>query len=155
VVRIHRAGEGAPYTGLKPAGLSEGPIIPIAEKAIEIGIACERLGNYDQATTEYQRALDLDDCLWPAYNSLGVLYLTERDSPDAALTLLPDGLKRTKQACGQRVYSPAEQLLAEGVSLATIRKRLGHKNLQTTLRYAEQSDATIDSTPYWQGVNSE
>jgi len=35
VVRIHRAGEGAPYTGLKPAGLSEGPIIPIAEKAIE------------------------------------------------------------------------------------------------------------------------
>jgi hypothetical protein len=37
VVRIHRAGEGAPYTGLKPAGLSEGPVIPIAEKAIESG----------------------------------------------------------------------------------------------------------------------
>lgn len=37
VVRIHRAGEGAPYTGLKPAGLSEGPVIPIAEKAIETG----------------------------------------------------------------------------------------------------------------------
>jgi hypothetical protein len=35
VVRIHRAGEGAPYTGLKPAGLSEGPVIPVAEKAIE------------------------------------------------------------------------------------------------------------------------
>jgi len=35
VVRLHRAGEGAPYTGLKPAGLYEGPIIPIAEKAIE------------------------------------------------------------------------------------------------------------------------
>lgn len=35
VVRLHRAGEGAPFTGLKPAGLSEGPIIPIAEKAIE------------------------------------------------------------------------------------------------------------------------
>ena len=37
VVRIHRAGEGAPYTGLKPAGLSEGPVIPIAERAIETG----------------------------------------------------------------------------------------------------------------------
>lgn len=37
VVRIHRAGEGAPYTGLKPAGLDEGPVIPIAEKAIESG----------------------------------------------------------------------------------------------------------------------
>jgi len=37
VVRLHRAGEGALYTGLKPAGLYEGPIIPIAEKAIETG----------------------------------------------------------------------------------------------------------------------
>ena len=37
VVRIHRMGEGAPYTGLKPAGLSEGPVIPIAERAIESG----------------------------------------------------------------------------------------------------------------------
>jgi hypothetical protein len=37
VVRLHRAGEGAPYTGLKPAGLDEGPIIPIAERAIEAG----------------------------------------------------------------------------------------------------------------------
>ena len=37
VVRLHRAGEGAPYTGLKPAGLDEGPMIPIAERAIETG----------------------------------------------------------------------------------------------------------------------
>lgn len=37
VVRIHRAGEGAPYTGLKPAGLSVGPVIPLAERAIEEG----------------------------------------------------------------------------------------------------------------------
>lgn len=39
VVRVHRAGEGAPYTGLKPAGLSEGPVIPVAERAIETGNA--------------------------------------------------------------------------------------------------------------------
>jgi hypothetical protein len=37
VVRVHRAGEHAPYTGLKPAGLDVGPIIPLAEKAIETG----------------------------------------------------------------------------------------------------------------------
>ena len=37
VVRIHRAGEGAPYTGLKPAGLDIGPVIPVAERAIENG----------------------------------------------------------------------------------------------------------------------
>lgn len=37
VVRIHRAGEGAPYTGLKPAGLGEGPVISVAEMGIETG----------------------------------------------------------------------------------------------------------------------
>lgn len=37
VVRLHRMGEGAPYTGLKPAGLSVGPVIPLAERAIEDG----------------------------------------------------------------------------------------------------------------------
>ena len=36
-IRLHRAGEGAPFTGLKPAGLSEGPVVPKAEKAIETG----------------------------------------------------------------------------------------------------------------------
>lgn len=37
VVRLHRAGEGAPYTGLKPSGLDVGPVIPVAERAIETG----------------------------------------------------------------------------------------------------------------------
>ena len=37
VVRIHRAGEGAPYTGLKPAGLDVGPVIPLAERAVDTG----------------------------------------------------------------------------------------------------------------------
>ncbi len=34
-VRLHRAGEGASFTGLKPAGLDVGPVIPVAERAIE------------------------------------------------------------------------------------------------------------------------
>lgn len=37
VVRIHRAGEGAAFTGLEPAGLDVGPVIPLAERAIESG----------------------------------------------------------------------------------------------------------------------
>jgi hypothetical protein len=37
VVRIHRTGEGALFTGLKPAGLDTGPVIPVAEQAIETG----------------------------------------------------------------------------------------------------------------------
>lgn len=36
-VRLHRAGEGAPYTGLKPAGINYGLAIPAAERAIETG----------------------------------------------------------------------------------------------------------------------
>jgi hypothetical protein len=39
VVRLHRAGEGAPYTGLKPAGQSFGPVIPLAEISVETGSA--------------------------------------------------------------------------------------------------------------------
>ena len=37
LVRIHRAGEGEPYTGLKPAGRDLGPAIPAADKALESG----------------------------------------------------------------------------------------------------------------------
>jgi len=35
LVRVHRAGEGAPFTGLKPAGRDLGPAIPAGDKAIE------------------------------------------------------------------------------------------------------------------------
>ena len=37
VIRLHRAGEGAAYTGLKPAGIDYGPVIPAAELAVETG----------------------------------------------------------------------------------------------------------------------
>jgi hypothetical protein len=37
LVRLHRAGEGAPYTGLKPAGRDLGPAIPLADKAVATG----------------------------------------------------------------------------------------------------------------------
>jgi hypothetical protein len=37
LVRLHRAGEGAAYTGLKPAGRDLGPAIPAADRALESG----------------------------------------------------------------------------------------------------------------------
>jgi hypothetical protein len=37
VIRLHRAGEGAPYTGLKPAGIDHGPVITAADHAVETG----------------------------------------------------------------------------------------------------------------------
>jgi hypothetical protein len=37
VVRLHRMGEGASYTGLRPAGVDYGPMIPAAEQALQSG----------------------------------------------------------------------------------------------------------------------
>lgn len=39
LVRVHRAGEGAPFTGLKAAGRDLGPAIPAADKAVDTGSA--------------------------------------------------------------------------------------------------------------------
>lgn len=36
-VRLHRTGEGAPFTGLRPAGLDPGPAVQAAEEAVERG----------------------------------------------------------------------------------------------------------------------
>lgn len=59
VVRVHRAGEGAPYTGLKPPGLDVGPIIPVAERAIASG-DCEPLRRLlaTEVDHEVQRRFD-------------------------------------------------------------------------------------------------
>lgn len=37
LVRLHRESEGAPYTGLKPAGTDFGPAIPAGDNALETG----------------------------------------------------------------------------------------------------------------------
>lgn len=42
-------------------------------------------------------------------------------------------------------HAHATELINDGVSLTTIRKRLGHQNMQTTLRYAELFDAEADA----------
>jgi hypothetical protein len=59
VVRLHRLGEGAPYTGLKPAGRDLGPAIPAADEALQSGdveplvdLLTERMHN---GVTEYFR----------------------------------------------------------------------------------------------------
>jgi len=62
VVRVHRAGEGAPYTGLKPAGLDWGPVVPEAEKAIAQGNADEVIGfvtsfTEDELRERFERAM--------------------------------------------------------------------------------------------------
>lgn len=64
VVRVHRAGEGALYSGLKPAGLDVGPVIPLAEQAIEAGSPdelIEALTDIVQAETRkrFERVMQL------------------------------------------------------------------------------------------------
>jgi hypothetical protein len=41
LVRVHRASEGAPYTGLKPAGTDLGLAVPAADRAIATGSLAE------------------------------------------------------------------------------------------------------------------
>lgn len=54
--------------------------------------------------------------------------------------------ERADVACTlhQLRHSHATEMVNDGVSLATIRKRLGHKSIQTTLLYAERTDRTAD-----------
>ena len=49
LVRIHRAGEGVAYTGLKPAEIQVNPGIEAADKALEKGSAEELLKNLNGA----------------------------------------------------------------------------------------------------------
>lgn len=51
---------------------------------------------------------------------------------------------REKITLHQLRHTHATELINDGVSLTTIKRRLGHANMQTTLRYAEQSDQTAD-----------
>ncbi|MEE9913412.1 MAG: hypothetical protein K4571_17005 [Deltaproteobacteria bacterium] len=48
LVRIHRAGEGAPYTGLKP-GAAVDPAVALADKALEVGSADKLVGVLSKA----------------------------------------------------------------------------------------------------------
>ena len=52
LVRIHRASEGAPYTGLKPAGRGLGPAITAADRALETRSLRELLSILTETVTE-------------------------------------------------------------------------------------------------------
>lgn len=62
VVRLHRAGEGEPYTGLKPLGTDLGPVIPLADKSLAAGSPAELLKLFPASTradvaSRFQEAL--------------------------------------------------------------------------------------------------
>ncbi|MCJ7538252.1 MAG: DUF6448 family protein [Desulfobacterales bacterium] len=51
LVRIHRAGEGAPYTGLKP-GAAVDPAVALADKALESGSVDKLVNTLNDATAK-------------------------------------------------------------------------------------------------------
>ncbi|MGB6011574.1 MAG: DUF6448 family protein [Desulfobacterales bacterium] len=51
LVRIHRAGEGAPYTGLKP-GTAVDPAVALADKALESGSVDKPVNTLNDATAK-------------------------------------------------------------------------------------------------------
>lgn len=62
LVRLHRAGEGAPYTGLKPAGEVE-PVVAMADQALDSGsveVLAAAIGKHasDGVRQRFARALD-------------------------------------------------------------------------------------------------
>jgi hypothetical protein len=62
LVRVHRAGEGAPYTGLKPAGAVE-PIIAASDKALDTGSIGDLVQEVNQLVakgirTRFDKALE-------------------------------------------------------------------------------------------------
>lgn len=66
LIRIHRAGEGAPFEGMKPAGVPVDPRVAAADKSLEVGDLSPFSGVLPQEEIEaleekFQRALALKD----------------------------------------------------------------------------------------------
>ena len=101
LVRVHRAGEGAPYSGLKPAGTVE-PAVAAADRAIQTGklqplgkLVVERMekglhGHFDAVMTKKKYRPD-DVAAGRAYSSayVGFVHYAER-LYEAADTLAPE-----------------------------------------------------------------
>lgn len=98
-VRVHRAGEGAPYTGLKPAGLDVGPVIPAAERALATG-SPDELADLLCTTARHQ----------VAHRLAAAMAL----KPDAGATVA-EGREYVEAALGLQVWSHTvhRQLLAD------------------------------------------
>lgn len=63
LVRVHRAGEGAPYTGVKPAGAETDPAIVAADKVLEKGSIDNLVKHMNEAVAtgiqaRYQNAVE-------------------------------------------------------------------------------------------------
>ena len=99
VIRLHRAGEGAPYTGLKPAGIDYGPGIPAAEHAVQTGdIAALRevlVEQVEHALTErLAHVRELKDVSLNPKTAADVPHARERISAELAFITFAESLRQ-------------------------------------------------------------
>ena len=104
-VRLHRAGEGAPYTGLQPAGTDFGPVIPAAERALETGDAKALQALLaEEVRHAIQARLTEAAAKWPAIKApethADVAAARERVSAEFAFIGFAEGIHRATEGAG-------------------------------------------------------
>lgn len=104
-VRLHRAGEGAPFTGLKPAGTDFGPAIPAAERALESGDLKPVLAVLNEAAAHgaqarFEHAAHLEAASKQPASHDAVAAARERVSAELAFIGYVEGIYLASQAAG-------------------------------------------------------
>ena len=106
-VRLHRAGEGAPYTGLKAAGQDFGPAIPAAERAIASGdlskvkaVLSEEMQHGLAARFEHARHVQGHAIAPKAANDVAAA--RERASAELGFVTYVEGLRQAVQGAGHQ-----------------------------------------------------
>jgi len=104
-VRLHRAGEHAPYTGLKPAGTDFGPAIPAAERALEEKNLKEVVTILDEAVAhgvgaKFEHAAHLQAVSKESVSQAEVAAARERISAELAFIGYVEGIYLATQSSG-------------------------------------------------------
>jgi tetratricopeptide (TPR) repeat protein len=112
-----------------------------AKAHFNLGSAYELLQDDEQAISEYELALTLDDTLSAAYDAIGHLYLNTGRDPDRALTLLLAGLSRV----ADRRQNPPKAETGEVLQEAKLKLHIGWAYLekglpQTALEFLQAAD---------------
>jgi hypothetical protein len=108
VVRLHRVGEGAEFTGLQPAGVDYGPVVPAAEQALETRDLSELrailIADIDRELAErLAHAKELEGATLEPSNHDQVSAARERINAELAFVLYAEGLRQAIASSAQHV----------------------------------------------------
>lgn len=97
-----------------------------------LGRAYASANALEQAQSEFQQALALDDSLWPVYNELALLHLRTPADPETALIYALAGNQVLAGLATAAAYPPADLPFAQG----TMQRDIGHVYLALALPQA-------------------